>query len=143
MARRTSQRRAILRALQEAPGPLTPQEVHQQALHEKKGLGLATVYRNLGRLEEEGRIIAVHLPDDATRYEPAGRGHHHHFRCRACEGVFELEAECPVAMPPGVTLPGGFHVEDHALTLYGRCPDCRAQGNAGTGIESGERSPGR
>lgn len=128
MARRTHQRHAILRALHDAPGPLTPQEIHRQASAVQEGLGLATVYRNLGRLEEEGRIVAVHLPEDGTRFEPAGRGHHHHFRCLVCEGVFELDADCPVALPPEITLPGGFHVEDHALTLYGRCPACGDHG---------------
>lgn len=125
MARRTHQRRAILRVLNDAAGPLTPQEIHREASAVQEGLGLATVYRNLGRLEDEGRIVAVHLPEDGTRYEPAGRGHHHHFRCRECEGVFELDADCPVSLPPELTLPGGFLVQDHALTLYGRCPECR------------------
>ena len=130
MTRRTSQRRAILRALRDAPGPLTPQEVHERARREQASLGLATVYRNLSRLEEAGDVVAVHLPDDATRYEPSGRGHHHHFRCRRCRRVFELEADCPVAILEGVTLPGGFKVEDHALTLYGLCGACQAEVDA-------------
>lgn len=124
MVRRTHQRRAILRALHAAPGPLTPQEVHERAQEDAGGLGLATVYRNLGRLERSGDVVQVHLPDDATRYEPAGRGHHHHFRCRFCDRVYELDTDCPVSVLEGVTLPGGYQVEDHALTLYGRCPRC-------------------
>jgi Fur family ferric uptake transcriptional regulator len=127
VTRRTSQRRAILHALHEAPGPLTPQEVHRRARREQASLGLATVYRNLARLEEEGEVEPVHLPDDVTRYEPSGRGHHHHFRCRGCGRVFELDADCPVAILEGLTLPGGFRVEDHALTLYGRCAACRTR----------------
>lgn len=129
MTRRTSQRRAILRALHDAEGPLTPQQVHDAARQDQSSLGLATVYRNLARLEESGAVIAVHLPDDATRYEPSGRGHHHHFICRGCQGVFELEADCPVSILEGVTLPGGFRVEDHALTLYGLCERCQRLGD--------------
>lgn len=125
MTRRTNQRQAILRVLAEADGPLTPQEVHDAARRETASLGLATVYRNLARLADRGQVVAVHLPDDTTRYEPAGRGHHHHFICSDCEGVFELEADCPVSTLEGVVLPGGFKVEDHALTLYGRCARCR------------------
>lgn len=127
MARRTSQRAAILRALHDAAGPLTPQQVHDAARREQASLGLATVYRNLARLAEEGDVVPVHLPDDVTRYEPAGRGHHHHFICRRCQGVFELEADCPVSILEGVVLPGGFKVEDHALTLYGLCARCRGE----------------
>ncbi|MBS3967200.1 MAG: transcriptional repressor [Truepera sp.] len=126
MKRQTSQRRAIIQALNDAPGPLTPQEVLKQASQLHEGLGLATVYRNLNGLEGLGEVIAVHLPNETTRYELAGRGHHHHFRCEQCDGVFELSAKCPVAVLEGVTLPGGFKVEHHELTLYGRCPECAA-----------------
>jgi Fur family ferric uptake transcriptional regulator len=125
MKRNTTQRRAIMSALEDAPGPLTAQEVLSQASRYQQGLGLATVYRNLNYLEEAGDIVAVHLPNDTTRFELAGRGHHHHFRCQQCERVFELTAKCPVAILEGVTLPGGFVVKDHELTLYGLCPECQ------------------
>jgi len=123
--RKTAPRDAILKTLSEAPGPLTPGEIHERAGQLHPTLGLATVYRNINRLEEKGDVVAVHLPEDPPRYEPAGRAHHHHFRCRECGHVFELEGECPVAILQGVTLPGGFRVEDHELTLYGICSDCQ------------------
>src|SRR5690606_36399649 len=98
MSRRTDQREAILRTLAEAEGPLTAQEVHERARSLHPTIGLATVYRNLTSLESSGSIVAVHLPQDATRYETAGRGHHHHFRCVKCQSVFQIEGSCPVAM---------------------------------------------
>lgn len=127
MKRQTVQRRAILDALERAPGPLTPQEVLDAARETHAGLGLATVYRNLSTLEEAGDIIPVHLPGESARFEVSGRGHHHHFRCEHCHGVFELHTTCPVAVLEGVTLPGGFAVKGHELTLYGVCPQCQTQ----------------
>ena len=125
MERNTAQRRAILQTLADAPGPLTPQEVHAVALRDHEGLGLATVYRNLNRLAEAGAVVAIHLPGNSTRFEPAGRGHHHHFHCQGCDQVFELTTRCPVAIPEGVTLAGGYRVHHHELTLYGLCPECQ------------------
>lgn len=124
MKRQTVQRRAILRALEYAPGPLTPQEVLSAAREIHAGLGLATVYRNLGALEEAGAVVPVHLPGESARFETAGRGHHHHFCCKNCQGVFELTTTCPVTVLEGLTLPGGFTVQNHDLTLYGLCPRC-------------------
>ena len=124
MQRGTVQRRAILQALEEAPGPLTAQELLERAQTRVGGLGLATVYRNLTELERGGQVEAVHLPSDATRYEPAGRGHHHHFRCVRCDTVFELEVACPLAMLEDVTLPGGLRVTGHELVLFGVCGRC-------------------
>lgn len=126
MQRGTVQRRAILRALEEAPGPLTAQELHERAQARVDGIGLATVYRNLSELERGGAVVAVHLPSDATRYEPAGRGHHHHFRCVRCDTVFELEVACPLAVLEDVTLPGGLTVTGHELVLFGVCERCHA-----------------
>lgn len=104
---------------------MTPQEVLETASKEHSSLGLATVYRNLNTLEEQGEVVQVHLPGDSARFELARAGHHHHFRCQRCSGVFELKAKCPVAILEGVTLPGGFKVMDHELTLYGLCPACQ------------------
>jgi Fur family transcriptional regulator, ferric uptake regulator len=116
--------------LEEAPGPLTPQEILDRASAHHGSLGLATVYRNLSTLEEAGEVVPVHLPNEARRYEMAGRGHHHHFRCDSCQNVYELDATCPVAVLEGVTLPGGYEVRGHALTLYGLCPLCRTRSRA-------------
>ena len=124
---RTSQRRAILRALEEALGPLTPQEVYESASRHHPGLGLVTVYRNLDTLAERGTVAVVRLPNETTtRYEPKRSSHHHHFSCEECGRVYELDATCPVEVLEGATLPGGFHVRDHALTLDGSCPGCAA-----------------
>lgn len=126
MSRRTEQRDAILHTLAEAEGPLTAQEVHDRAREVHPTIGLATVYRNLASLEADGDVVAVHLPQDATRYETAGRGHHHHFRCVKCQVVFEIEGSCPVAMLEGATLPGGLTVMGHELVFFGKCGSCSA-----------------
>lgn len=123
--RQTKQREAILKTIQQATGPLSVAEVHERAQREVSALGIATVYRALGALREEGEISAVTLPGEEPRYEPADRGHHHHFRCLSCEQTFDLEM-CPVGIPQGTTLPGGYRVEDHSLTFYGRCAGCLA-----------------
>jgi Fur family ferric uptake transcriptional regulator len=121
--RRTKQRQAILDSIKSADGPLSVGEIHVRAGQGLPGLGIATVYRTVKALREEGTVVTVELPGEEPRYEPVGRGHHHHFRCVACEQTFDL-AICPVGIPSGTTLPGGYTVEAHSLTLYGRCADC-------------------
>lgn len=98
-------------------------EIHERASGKVPGLGIATVYRAVKALREEGEVVVVELPGEEPRYEPVGLGHHHHFRCLSCEQTFDLEV-CPVGMPRGTTLPGGYTIEDHSLTLYGRCAAC-------------------
>jgi Fur family transcriptional regulator, ferric uptake regulator len=121
--RNTRQREAILEVIQAAEGPLTVAGILERCRESVPRLGLATVYRTIGLLREAGSIIEVLLPGEEPHFEPAHRGHHHHFCCRACNRVFELET-CPVGIPAGSVLPGGFRVEDHHLTLYGLCAAC-------------------
>lgn len=121
MERNTRQRTAIREAISSAGRPLLPQEVLAAAQPGAPGLSLATVYRNLKSLLEDGELQAVNLPGENPRYELADRSHHHHFQCRQCQRVFEVDA-CPGDLAS--LAPPGFTVDDHELTLYGLCSDC-------------------
>jgi Fur family ferric uptake transcriptional regulator len=118
MARQTRQRQAIRRAFEDAQRPLGASEVLEAAGSHTPGLGIATVYRALKGLVEEGWLTPVELPGEAPRYEPAGKKHHDHFRCRRCDRVFEIA--CAVRLPKL----RGFVVEDHEVVLTGLCAQC-------------------
>ena len=128
MERNTRQRSAIRDAIAQACRPLLPQEVLDAAQLQAPGLGIATVYRNLKALVEEGELRPVNLPGENPRFELSGHRHHHHFQCRQCQRVFDVHA-CPGDL--SAMAPQGFTVEDHDLTLYGRCKDCVPPGSAG------------
>jgi Fur family ferric uptake transcriptional regulator len=121
MERHTRQRQIILQVFEEADRPLGPQEVLQAGQVYTPGLGIATVYRALKSLVEEGWLALVVLPGEPSRYEVAGKAHHHHFRCRTCDRVFEI-AGCPTNVKR--LTPRGFHLEGHEIVLYGRCTAC-------------------
>lgn len=128
--RSTRQRSAIREALQAAQRPLLPQEVLAAAQSQVPGLGIATVYRSLKALLDEGAIRLVALPGENPRYETLDHGHHHHFQCTRCERVFDVHA-CPGDLSR--LAPAGFTVEDHELTLYGRCRECQPTTRDGQG----------
>jgi Fur family ferric uptake transcriptional regulator len=121
--RQTRQQAAIREAFLGSDRPLSPQEVFDDANTRVAGIGLATVYRHLKALVEDGWLVAVELPGQPPRYELGGKRHHHHFHCRACGRLFDIPG-CPGRI--GATAPRGFEVEDHEITLYGRCPECAA-----------------
>lgn len=122
MRKRTHQRKAIRTALEGADRPLSPQEVLAAAQENVPSLGIATVYRNLRSLLDDGWLRSVGLPGAPDRYEVAGKHHHHHFHCQGCDRVFEVE-DCPGDL--GSLCPPGFELTSHEIILYGRCSDCR------------------
>ena len=121
--RTTKQRKAIQEVVAAAGRPLAAQEVLEAAQRSVPQLGIATVYRALNRLVKEGWATVVEFPKGPLRYERAGIGHHHHFLCTSCDGVWDVDG-CPGNM--GNLAPPGFEFEEHELTLYGRCEQCAA-----------------
>jgi Fur family transcriptional regulator, ferric uptake regulator len=132
MERQTRQKQAVLRSLVESGRSLAPAEILELARSEVPTLNLSTVYRQLRTLHEESQVVKVDLPGQAARFEapcshdhaPArGRAahHHHHFHCTACDRVFPIHG-CPGGIER--LAPAGFRVEQHELTLRGRCADC-------------------
>ena len=123
MLRSTQQREAIREVLVAAAGPLLPEELLNEAQDACPSLGQATVYRALRQMEEAGEIQKVVVGDGRQRYE-AAQPHHHHFRCRACHRVFDIDGCVRSPKLLGENLPHGFQLEGHELTLHGLCSDC-------------------
>ncbi len=122
MERNTVQRQAIRRAFLETDRPMSTGEVLAAAQLHAKGLGIATVYRTIKSLLAERFLVPVEIPGEPARYEVAGKDHHHHFLCRRCGRMFEVEG-CPRNLVSMV--PNGFRLEGHDVLLYGSCDECR------------------
>lgn len=129
MERQTRQKQAVLRSLVDSGRSLAPAEILELARAEVPTLNLSTVYRQLRTLHDEAQVVRVDLPGQAARFEaPCTHGqtrghahHHHHFHCTACDRVFPIHA-CPGGIER--LAPAGFRVEQHELTLRGRCAEC-------------------
>lgn len=120
--RKTRQKDAIRAAFIEADRPLSPEETLSFAQKQVEGISIATVYRNIGTLVADKWLAPVEIPGDSTRYEVAGKEHHHHFHCNECGKVFEMEG-CAMQVKP--KLPRGFRVTGHEFFLYGVCAACK------------------
>jgi Fur family ferric uptake transcriptional regulator len=120
-ARNTKQKEAIRAAFTTADRPLSHEETLALAQASVDGLSLATVYRNIHLLVEEKWLSPVEVPGDTTRYEVAGKAHHHHFQCNECGKLFELEG-CGIELK--AKLPTGFRTTGHEFFVYGFCSAC-------------------
>lgn len=119
--RQTKQRNAIKDALHSSGRPLSPKEILAHAQESVSGMGLATVYRAIKALADADQVKVVEIPGESPRYELTGKGHHHHFCCRVCGGVFEVEGCCGHYHDD---VPDGFEVEGHEVVIFGRCGEC-------------------
>ncbi len=117
----TQQRKAIYAALAESGRPLSVSEIHTLASGEVRGLGIATVYRNLKALQGEAKVVQVDLPGQTPRWEVGPSAHPNHFLCRTCDKLFEINA-CPEDIKR--LLPEGYILESHDILLQGQCDAC-------------------
>jgi len=121
MSYRTRQREAIWRAIEESGRPLTAIEVMESAAKEVPRLGIATVYRALRNLVDDGEVRQLEVPGTTPHYEPSQLKHHHHFVCEKCNRVFDLQG-CPGGI--GKLVPPGYRADRHEIVIYGSCADC-------------------
>lgn len=128
MRRNTTQRRAIEEAFRRGEHPLGIEEILRAGRRTVRSLNQATVYRNLKLLVDEGWLRRIATPDAGTVYERAGKEHHHHFQCRACDQVFELSG---CALNERKSTPPGFLTESHEVFFFGLCAECRQADSAG------------
>ncbi len=124
ITRNTKQRALIKEVLEEEGRPLSASEVAKLARAKSEGIGTATVYRTINKLLEDGFLVPVEIPAEPSRYEVAGLHHHHHFYCRKCKKVFDVEG-CPSDF--SASTPEGFTLDAHEVILYGRCAECSAE----------------
>lgn len=121
-SRNTRQKEAIRAAFTGADRPLSPEETLSYAQQQVDGISIATVYRNIVTLVDDKWLAPVEIPGESTRYEVAGKEHHHHFHCNECGKVFEMHG-CDVPVKP--KLPRGFRVTGHEFFVYGVCAECK------------------
>jgi Fur family ferric uptake transcriptional regulator len=122
-SRSTRQRRALSEVFSHVGRPLSAQEAYEQARELVPSLGIATAYRAINQLVDEGRLESVELPGQPMRYELPDQPHHHHFHCRGCGQVFCVPVKCSKL---DAVMPEGFAVEQHEVIFYGQCPTCSA-----------------
>ncbi len=128
LPRVTKQRKAIFAALQGNTSHPTAEEIYRCVKEQLPHISLATVYRNLKLLSQEGLIQEIMTGDGPSHYD--FRTHdHYHFLCDRCERV--LDVELPVQAHFHQRLRRqGFAVRSHELVFRGLCPACRSNVSA-------------
>lgn len=84
------------------------------------GIGVATVYRNLRALVDEGRVVTLETSLGSIHYD-ADVSDHAHFVCRHCGQISDLFIGSPLTKTVEEL---GYEVEEEKSILYGLCPDC-------------------
>jgi len=126
-ARRPSrQRSAVLALLEDLDGFRSAQDLHALLRTRGASVGLATVYRALQALVDDGQVDVLRSADGEAAYRRCSPVHHHHLVCRSCGRTVEV-ADPPVERwASRIAAEHGFADVQHQVEVFGTCAECTA-----------------
>jgi Fur family transcriptional regulator, ferric uptake regulator len=128
----TKQRLAVSAALDELDDFVSTQELYRILQNRGVSVSLATAYRILQSLADEGLVDVLRNGDGEAVYRRcAVTGHHHHLLCRNCGKAVEVEAPAVETWAARTASEHGYTEVAHTVEIFGLCPDCTALRAAG------------
>ena len=123
----TRQRSAVWAALEAAGEFQSAQQLHARLRTHGDGVGLATVYRTLQQLADDGDVDVLRTADGEAVYRRCSTiQHHHHLVCRSCGRTVELDAAAVERWARRIGEEHGFTDVEHVVELFGSCRACSA-----------------
>lgn len=111
--RMTKQKNLIYEALMNLNHP-TAEEIYDYLQKKDSKIGVATIYRNLQAMHDDGLILKLDLDSKASRYDYQEKAHSH-FKCKSCNKVYDLIDQTHNLKD--------FDVEE--IIYFGKCESCR------------------
>jgi len=119
----TRQRALILEIIRR--GHLDADEVYRQAREKQPRFSLATVYRTLRMLKEQGLVDELHFGEAHHHYEVKPPAEHHHLVCLGCGKIVEFEYKLSQRIKQDLARKQGFEVTGVEINMTGYCSKCR------------------
>lgn len=104
---------------------MSAEDVYKAMLETGEDVGLATVYRVLTQFESAGLVTRHHFDEGHSVFELNLGEHHDHILCVKCGKVDEFFDEVIEEHQHEIAARKGYTMTDHALVVYGVCPDCQ------------------
>ncbi|HOW35368.1 MAG TPA: Fur family transcriptional regulator [Candidatus Omnitrophota bacterium] len=123
----TPKRRAVIDLFLREGKCLGPHEIHTLLKKKSLSAGLPTVYRILDELSGIGILTRIEKESRQFYYAlcRAPEGDHHHFICRKCKKVEEVEYCNFKEVAEFISKKLRGKVESHFIRIEGLCAQCR------------------
>jgi Fur family transcriptional regulator, ferric uptake regulator len=122
--RQTKGQQAVLEILGSSEHLLSAQEIYIALRDTEHPVGLATVYRAVEALVEEGKLQTLSLEGQAYYQVAQGTHSRHHLVCLQCKKVIPI-AGCPVGeLERQLSSQHAFAIDYHVLDFFGTCAQC-------------------
>jgi Fe2+/Zn2+ uptake regulation proteins len=125
--RNTRQKRLILDCIKNSGRHMNVEEIYGLIKKHDEKISIATVYRNLRMLEQQGVVKKLYMAEDSPSfYELCGSDEHthHHLVCSRCGAIIDFEEDLLESLEKTIEEKKGFVIKDHRVVFYGICGAC-------------------
>jgi Fur family peroxide stress response transcriptional regulator len=124
-SRFTSHRLALLRLIAVSEGHPNAMQLYEKLRPQFPTISLATVYKTLSLLKEEGEVLEIDLHND-SRYDGNKPYPHPHLICEQCGQIFDGdEAQFTQTINQEIRKKFNFQVNHAQMLFYGVCQTCQ------------------
>ena len=122
----TPQREMIISALLHSPDHITAEALHARVQVHTSAINIATIYRTLDMLVDEGFASRTDLHGGQMSYAPEIHGAHLHLICRHCSQTIDVDDAVIAGVAQHLSQNFGFEADLRHLTIRGVCSACRS-----------------
>ncbi len=120
----SKQREIILDTLKSNVVHPTAEYIYEILKKEDSKISLATLYRNLNQLAENGLIKKIDGLESSSHYDHNTHAHYH-FICDNCKKVFDVSCDIAPDIVKKIEDETGFIVSSHDIIIHGICKNCK------------------
>jgi Fur family ferric uptake transcriptional regulator len=120
----THQREIILEELRSVTSHPTADELYTMVRLRLPRISLATVYRNLEWLAENGIVQKIEVGGRQKRFDGT-TSEHYHIRCLNCGKVDDVSMSPVESLENQLEQSTGYKILGHRIEFKGLCPSCK------------------
>ena len=121
----TPQREMILEALAQSEKHMYADEVIVKVQKQTQTINVATVYRTLDMLWEEGLVCRNNLSGGRIVYSTQKHGPHIHLVCRQCNRIIDADPNILESLHEALYSQYEFIADLQHISIFGTCLDCQ------------------
>jgi len=123
----TPQREMIIGAIAHSPKHITAEEIAVHLQEHTHAINIATIYRTLDWLWQEGFACRNDLSEGKTVYATLLHGPHVHLVCRKCNQVIDADIGVLSTLGNKLRERYGFDPNLDHFSIFGVCSECQDQ----------------
>jgi Fur family transcriptional regulator, ferric uptake regulator len=121
----TPQREMIVEAIAHQGNHINADEVFARIQERTHAVNIATVYRTLDLLVEQGLASRIDLEEGQVVYATHQHGSHIHLVCRQCSQVIDADQNLLLSLNEQLTAEYQFAADVQHISVLGLCSDCQ------------------